>query len=74
MVKGLFKTFSFVIISLLLLLNAVPIKSIYIFIIRKNYRKQPLHCLFPITTPLVKMGDRKVRRLSCPPKFKIFFR
>ena len=28
------------------------------------------YCLFPVTTPLVKMGDRKVRRLSCPPKIQ----
>lgn len=31
-------------------------------------------CLFPVTPLLVKMGDRKVLKLSCPPKFKIFFR
>ena len=28
------------------------------------------YCLFSVTTPLVKMGDRKVRRLFCPPKIQ----
>ena len=27
-------------------------------------------CLFPVTPLLVKMGDRKVLRLSCPPEIQ----
>ena len=37
---------------------------------KKTIESSRCICLFPITTPLVKMGDRKVRRLSCPPKIQ----